>query len=243
MNRIFIIAGFAFAVALFSNCKGVRNITLSSEAIEDVSTFWKFKNNIDTPYITISEKAWYQDSIGITQICSIWLVETDTSKATTIKTTGYRFVDLKKKWAYEYANFTDTASVKSKYKYTDTTVFTGGWNFVNHKPISVDSFDFLPDTIINAIAFKQCKVNFKANQFGFEGIGLFRCDKKHTRFKLDTVISNKIGCPLVSLRMYPINNPHAIFKHEVKFISNNLPDSVLKVFTAWKRNETIYPVQ
>jgi hypothetical protein len=240
---MFIIAGFTFAVALFGNCKGSRYIALPGEAVERVSTFWKNNNNIDTPYITLSEKAWYQDSIGITQICRIWSVETDTSRSINIITIGYRFVDLKKKRAYEYASFSDTASVKRKYRYTDTTLFPGGWNFATRKPISVDSFHFLPDTIINAIAFKRCQVNFESDQYRFEGIGLFRCDKKNTHFKIDTAISNKIGCPLVSFRYYPINNPHAILDQQVKFISNHLPDSVLKVFAAWKRNENLYPVQ
>lgn len=243
MNRLIVIVGFTFAIVLFGNCKGSRSITLSSEAVDHVSTFWKIKNNIDAPYITLSEKAWYQGSIGITQICSIFSVETDTSKSINITTIGYRFVDLQKKWAYEYASFSDTASVKRKYRYTDTTKYSGGWNFANRTPLPLESFHFLPDTIINAVVYKRCKVSYFFNHNRFEGIGLLRCDKKNTNFQIDTAISNKIGCPLVSLRIYPANNPHARLDREVKFISDHLPDSVVKVFAAWKRNENIDPVQ
>ncbi|MDP1763387.1 MAG: hypothetical protein Q8L07_05805 [Sediminibacterium sp.] len=150
---------------------------------------------------------------------------------------------MKKKWAYEYASFSDTASVERKYRYTDTTKYSGGWNFANRTPLPVDSFDFLPDTTIDAVAYKRCKVSYIFNQTRFEGIGLLRCDKKNTHFQIDTAISNKIGCPLVSFRYYPINNPHSRLDSKVKFISNYLPDSVVRVFAAWKRNENIDPVK
>lgn len=240
---MFLIVGFFFAIALFGNCKGSRYISLSSEAVERVSTFWKTINNIDTPYITLSEKAWYQDSIGITQICRIWFVETDSGRSVNIIPIGYRFVDLKKKWVYEYVSFSDTATVERKYRYTDTTKYSGGWNFANRTPLPVDSFHFLLDTAIDAVAYKRCKVSYIFNQNRFEGIGLFRCDKKNTHFQIDTAISNKIGCPLVLFLRYPINNPHSKIGMEVKFISNHLPDSVVRVFAAWKRNENIDPVK
>ncbi len=243
MNKLFIIIGLTFAIAILGNRKGFYNTSVSGEAIERVGTFWKIENNIDTPYITIPEKAWYQDSIGITQICGIFTVETDTSRSVNITTIGYRFVDLRKMWAYEYASFTDTATVMRKYRCTDTTRYSGGWNFANRTSAAVDSFQFLPDTTINAVTYKRCKVSYLFNQTRFEGIGLLRCDKKNTHFQIDTAISNKIGYPLVSFLRYPINNPHSRIGMEVKFISNHLPDSVLRVFAAWKRNESIYPVQ
>lgn len=243
MNRLLVIAGFSFAVAIFGNCKAVRSTLSAGEAVERVGTFWKLQNNIDTPYIVISEKAWYQDSIGITQLCRIWFIEEDSSQTIEIRTTGYRFVDLKKKWVYEYAGFTDTASVKRKYRYTDTTYFSGGWNFANRTPSSVDSFSYLPDTTINAITYKRCKVSYLFNKARYRGICLLRCNKKNTYFQIDTAISNKVGCTLVSVSQYPVNYPHSRINSEVKFISDYLPDSVVKVFAAWKKNETIYPVQ
>ncbi len=244
MNKFLFIASLIFTVALFGNCKLIHNTIATGEIINHVSTFWKFEKNNDTPYIKLSEKAWYQDSVGITQICRIWFVQTaDSNESIDIQTIGYRFVDLKKKWAYEYTNFSDTASVTKKYRYTDTTIFSGGWNFAQRTPLSVDSFLVLPDTIINAVTYKQRRISYLFNKNKWEGICLFRCDLKNMHFQIDTAISNKIGCPLVSFRYYPIENPHARLDREVKFISNQFPGSVVRVFAAWKRNEIKYPVQ
>lgn len=243
MKKKQVCVGVIITFVLFSNCNTSRTLTDSSEAVESVSTFWKLKNNVDTPVWIIPEKAWYQDSIGITQICRIWNIQTDTSSITTVQTIGYRFVDLRKKWAYLYGSFSDTASIKRKYRYNDTTVFTGGWNFANRKPTSFDSSCQLPDTIVNSITYKRRKLYFKFNHASFESIGMFRCDNKSSHFAIDTAISNKIGCPLVFFRMNPINNPHARLDQETKLISNSFPDSVRKVFAAWKRNEQKHSVE
>lgn len=243
MNKIFLIVGLALAIALLGNRKGFENFPDSGEAIERVGIFWKIKDNIYIPYITIPEKAWYKDSIGITQVCGIFTEETDTSRITAIKTMGFRFVDLKRKWVYEYANFADTAAVKRKYRYTDTTLFPGGWNFANRTPLGANTLHYLSDTTIDGINFKRRKIDFSFNATQLEAIGLFRCDKKNTHFQIDTAISNKIGCPLVFCLRYPVNSPNGRFSSEIKYISDHLPDSVLKVFAAWKRNEILYPIQ
>ena len=65
------IVRYTFVLVIFSNCKITHRIVDSGEVVEDVNTFWKTVNSIDTPYINISQKAWYQDGIGITQICQI----------------------------------------------------------------------------------------------------------------------------------------------------------------------------
>jgi hypothetical protein len=244
MNHLFTIVGFAITTALVGSCNSSRHINFQGEAITNVATFWKVENNMDTPYFKLPEKAWYHDSLGITQICRIWFATAaDNSKSTYIETMGYRFVDLKKKWAYEYISLSDTASVRRKYRLTDTTLFSGGWNFTHRTSVPFDSFQYLPDTTIDAVIYKQCKVSFVFNKNRWEGIGLLLCDNKNTQFQLNTVISSKTGCRLVSFRQYPIENSHARFDMEVKFISNYLPDSVARVFAAWKRNEKIYPVQ
>lgn len=243
MNRMLVVVSVAFTVVLFGNCKGSRLVTDSGEAVEYISIFWKRTNNVDTPAWTFRQNAWYQDSVGITQICSVFNIETDTSRITTIETTGYRLVDLRRKWAYEYGSFSDTASIKSKYRYTDSTVLTGGWNFANRTPILFDSIHPLPDTIINSIVFKRRILYFEFNHARFESIGMFRCDNKSTHFVIDTAISNKTGCPLVFFRMNPLNQPHARLDQEINFISNSFPDSVRKVFAAWKKNEQTNSVE
>lgn len=243
MNRKQVISILIIAVSFFSNCNASRTLADSGEAVESVSTFWKQKNNVDSPLWIISEKAWYQDSVGITQVCGIFTSQIDTIVTTTIQTIGYRFVDLRKKCVYEYGSFSDTSSIKRKYRYSDTTVFAGGWNFATRTPTKFDSSYQLTDTIVNSITYKRRKLFFEFNHTRFESIGMFRCDNKITQFAIDTGISNKTGCPLVFFSMNPISKPNARLDQEVKYISNSFPDSVTKIFAAWKMNEKKFPVE
>ena len=243
MKNLSMFVFYILALAFFSNCKTAQRIATSGEAVEHVTTFWKRANNNDTPYISITQKAWFQDSIGITQICGINFVTINNVESVNISTIGYRFINLKKKWAYEYSSLSDTALIERKYRYVDTTHFMGGWNFVNRISHPVDSFRLLPDTTIGAITYKQANASFLLNKTRYKGICLFRCDIKETDFHINTVISNQMGCPLVFLRTYPEQNPHSRSDAEIKHISNHFPDSIVKVFAAWKRNQIRYPVE
>jgi len=126
MKNLSMFVYFILVLAIFCNCKGAHRIANTGEAVEHVTTFWKSANNIDTPYLSITQKAWYQDSIGITQICGINFVTINNVQSVNIATIGYRFKNLKKKWAYEYSSLSDTALIERKYRYADTTHFTGG---------------------------------------------------------------------------------------------------------------------
>lgn len=243
MNSLFMIVRYTFVLVIFSNCKITHRIVDSGEVVEDVNTFWKTVNSIDTPYINISQKAWYQDGIGITQICQINFVTNGSDQSINISTIGYRFLDLKKKWAYEYNSLSDTALMMRKYRFSDTTRFIGGWNFVNRISHPIDSFRILPDTTISKITYKQAKTSFLINKTKYEGICIFRCDIKKSNFQINKAISNQMGCQLAFFRKYPVENPQSKNDEEIKFISNHFPDSIVKVFTAWKKNELLYTVE
>jgi hypothetical protein len=244
MNKFFVVLVLAFTVALLGNRKRLNDTDTKGEAIIRVGTFWKMEKDMPVPGITISEKAWYKDSIGITEFCGIFTDITDSSQITTVKTIGYCFVDLKKKWVYEYGDFTDTSKIKRKYRYTDTTRFPGGWDFVSRTRFNSYMLRYMPDTTIQDILYKRRKFEVVFNNIPLEVIGSFRCDIKNTYFQMDTGISNKIGCPMVSYLRYPVNDDsNGRFSMEIKYISNHLPDSVLKVFAEWKRNEDVYPVR
>lgn len=243
MKNLSMFMCFILALAIFSNCKTAHRIATTGESVEHLTTFWKNANNIDTPYISITQKAWFQDSIGITQICGINFVTINNVQSVNISTIGYRFINLKKKWAYEYNSLSDTALIERKYRYVDTTHFMGGWNFVNRISHLVDSFRLLPDTTIGAITYKQANASFLLNKTRYKGICLFRCDIKKTDFHINTVISNQMGYPLVFLRTYPEQNPHARSDEEIKLVSNHFPDSIVKVFAAWKKNQIRFPVE
>lgn len=234
---------YIFILIIFSNCKITHRSVDSGEVVENVNTFWKTVNGVDIPYIKISQKAWYQDYFGITQICQINFVTNSSGQSINISTIGYRFLDLKKKLAYEYNCLSDTAIIKRKYRYSDTTHFLGGWNFVNRLSHQIDSFRLLSDTTINNINYKQAKANFLINKTRYESICLFRCDIKMSNFQINKVISNLIGCQLAFIRNYPVENPQSKNDEELKFISNHFPDSIVKVFVAWKKNELLYPIE
>ena len=242
MKSIYAITFYTLAIILFCNCKGIYSITNDGESIIQKSTFWKFSNNKDTPYIVLSEKAWYKDSLGITEICQIWSQLDDTVRTSGVRTIGYRFTDLRKKWAYHYESFTETAKITRKYHYSDTTVFSGGWNFDYPKSMTIENLQVLSDTIVSGIKYKQSKITISFNEAYFEGIGMFRFDKKNSVFTIDKELGKKVGGPLVYLGAYPIENHHAKLEREIKFLSNNMPDSVIKIFEAWKRNEKLFPV-
>ncbi len=244
MNRFLVFLNFAFIITIFGNCKTSRDSSNRGESIEYINTLGIFRKSNDSPPLIMNHKVWYQDSLGVTEICRINIVDTDdTTRSTFISTIGYRYVNLKRKWAYEYEIFADTASIKRKYRYNDTTEFIGGWNFERNIKLPADDFRLLSDTIINNLTYKRYKVrlNFKSREY--EGICWFRCDKKNTYFNLEKSLSDVTGCTNVFFRMYPVNNPTNVTSKELKFISNNLPDSVKRVFKAWKKNENIYPVQ
>jgi hypothetical protein len=223
-------------------CKSGKPAVYSGESVEQITSFWQAKNN-DTTQTSMLEHAWYRDSIGVTQVCGMFTEETDTSSIVTIRTIKYRLVDLRKMWAYEYLTFTDTAQITRKFKITESERYGGGWNFAFRTPHAVDSFRVLPDTTIDAIAYKRCNLSYIFNDARFDGSGLARCDKNGTAFEIDTAISTKIGCSLVFLRISPRFNPHSGIDRRIKFVSNNFPDSVARVFTAWKKNESLYPVR
>lgn len=179
---------------------------------------------MDTEYLVLREKSWYKDSIGITQICGIFTEETDTNRTAYVTTLKYRFVDLRNLWAYEYKSFNENAELIRKFRSSDTAHFSGGWNFTGCTSLSVDEYQYISDTIIDAVRRMRRKISYTFDELRFDGIGAFRCDKKETYFQMDTALSNRVGCPLVYLRYYSRGIPHSGIDEKVEVISNNLPD-------------------
>jgi len=224
----------------FCKCKTSKSIvSRHGESLELITTFDIFRTGRDSSALIMRQKVWCQDSIGVTEICAIRFERTDTTSVTSTPTLGYRYINLKEKLAYEYASFSDTATFKKKYRYSDTTTFVGGWNFNKSMNYPVDELQPLADTVINGIIYKRYKFKYREMQ---EGIYWVRCDKKDTFFQLVKSLADKVGCTPVFVGTFPTNTPKNIYSHELKFISNYLPDSVQKIFAAWKKNETKYPV-
>lgn len=240
--RYLVIISICLAVC-FINCNFYPISNANGESVEHISIFWKKENGVNKPYMKMTSKAWSQGNIGITEVCEFHIQQTDTSETTTVKTIGYRFIDLEKKWAYDYLTLKDTATIVRKYRYTDTTKFIGGWNFAQPSNIKVDSYEALLDTTVENKKYRRCLVTYKFGNVDYGGIGWMDCTENGTLFNIDQGISKVSGCPLVFLSMYPVEGQKSGLDSRIKFISNSLPDSVIRVFSGWKKNELSYPVQ
>jgi hypothetical protein len=119
MKKFLISLGLIYAIALLGNRIDLTYADASGEAIICTGTFASLKNNQLVSDISIPEKAWYKNGIGITEMAGIFINESSTGvKTTNITTVGYLFVDIQKRWVYEYANFSDTAKVLRKYYFS-----------------------------------------------------------------------------------------------------------------------------
>ena len=82
-----------------------------------------FKNEAKLDF-DMSEDLWYQDSVGITQVCIITDMQTESIDTTFVRTLKYKFIDMRKNWIYEYQNLSDTAAIAAKYSNNTTKA---GW--------------------------------------------------------------------------------------------------------------------
>ena len=68
MTRSILTILYAFVTTLFCSCKGVQAVSLSGEAIQRVTKFWKADSvKADTSFTVLLGNAWFKDGIGITQ--------------------------------------------------------------------------------------------------------------------------------------------------------------------------------
>lgn len=206
-------------------------------------TSYRIVNDSAVVQVAFTENVWYQDSIGITQLSAIRSIQYGSRDTIFPITVGYRFVDMRKKWAYEFRSLSDTAEIVQKWNKVDSITLTGGWNFFRKAFIQLDNLQTIGDTSINGIKFLRCRYVQSIDTRKVPGEALFRCDKKGTIFLLDVGVSNKVGCPLVKGTSFTPDGKMPTQSVEIQFLSNQFPDSVRRVFTAWKRNEMQHPVE
>jgi hypothetical protein len=204
---------------------------------------YQIVNNESSIQLSSSDNVWYQDSVGITELSIIQSVQTDSRDTIYPVTVGYRFVDMRKKWVYEYRTLSDTATIVQKFGKADSAKPPGGWSFYRTAAIKFDSLLVIGDTSINDITFRKHRYvqHFQGRRFLTEILS--RCDRKGTFFLLDVGVSNAIGCPMVKGTSLTPDGRLPTQSAEIEFISNTFPDSVRRVFAAWKRNVELYPVE
>lgn len=204
---------------------------------------YRVENNKSVEYHCLTDNIWYQDSVGITELNGVHSLEEGGKITWSTIPLGYRLFDMRKKWAYEYRNLSDTAEIVQKYANVDTLRMLGGWHFFTRSVIQFDSVELVGDTLIGGITYIKHRFiqTFKGRKI--PGETLSRCDNKNNIFHLDDGLCRATGCAVVKGialtpdRKFPINSV------EIEYISNTFPDSVRKVFDAWKRNVQKFPVE
>jgi len=206
-------------------------------------TSYRVVNNEAIVQVSVSDNVWYQDSVGITQLSGIGVGQSASRDSLYVIPLGYRFVDMRRKWVYEYRNLSDTAEIVQKYGNADRMSLTGGWGFNRKSVIKFDSLRAMGDTTINGIEYQKHRYIQDFQGTKLLGETLSRCDRKGTIFHLDVGLSKATGCPVVKGTSWTRDRRFISSSVEIEFVSNLFPDSVKHAFEAWKRNVELYPVQ
>jgi hypothetical protein len=242
MNLLYV---FLFPLLVLISCRTTLKPTSEKpeEYLRVQKISYRIVNNEATVQVSFSDNVWYHDSIGITQLSGIQSVQIGSKDTLFPITFGYRFVDMRNKWVYEYRNLSDTAAIVQKYGQADSVELAGGWNFFRKSGIQFDSLRVIGDTIINGMTYRKLRHVLNARGKNIPTEILSRCDRKGTIFHLDVGLSNAVGCPVVKGTSLTPDGRLPTQSVEIEFISNTFPDSIRRVFAAWKRNAELYPVQ
>ncbi len=222
------------------------NVDSSNETEEHLRvtrTSYRIVNKELIVQALFSDSIWYKDSVGITQLSELHPTISGSFDTLHSITVGYRFVDMRRNWVYEYRNLSDTAEIVKKFSKADSIGMTGGWNFFRTASIKFDSLRFVCDTTVNGIGYTKYLFvqNFQGKLFSSEALA--QCNRKGTIFLLDVGLSNEIGCPVVKGISYKRDYSFPVSSVEIEHISNVFPDSIRRIFSAWKKNVALHPVQ
>jgi hypothetical protein len=236
---------FFYPLFVLLSCGTSRTHTSDrpEEHLQIRRTSYSIANNEATEYLAMIDNVWYQDSVGITQLSGIKSMQVESKTILSSILLGYRFVDMRRKWVYEYKTLSDTATIIKKQGNADSVELAGGWNFFRKAAIQFDSLRVIGDTSIDGVQYQRHRY---AQHFAGKTLRseiLSRCDRKGTIFHLDVGVSNAIGCPMVKGTSLTPDGRLPTQSVEIEFISNIFPDSVRRVLAAWKRNVELYPVE
>lgn len=193
-----------------------------------------------------NNKLWYKDSFIISDNYTIYF-ESYNGGPEKWKTVvdRYTFIDTRTKEFYVYSSFSDTARFIKKYSQPDTGRVEEGWTyFQKNKLLSYDNKYVLPDTLINGNTYKRLMVfgyiqeDSTSPKVKVTQIIYARCNAPNPFLRVDMLLSQELGCPVV--RFDHIAENVLWTKTEIEYISDKLTPEELKVFDAWERNIKLY---
>lgn len=234
---------------IFLKCStnSVKKTPVKETAVINYITkhFRSDKSETFLPGFVMPEKIWYQDSFAIETVSGLFI--NSDSKGTTqeVKVRFYRFSDLRSWSAYEYDSFSDTSKLIRKYKYSDTSIhLNGGWGFnFKRKWVYNDKPEPMSDTIINKVYYKRLRLNRDTGERANIAICYFRCDRNDRVFIYDSLLTERMGCPLTRVDNYPVSGRGVAFSLETDYLTDTFSAPEQRVFNAWLKYAKENPVE
>lgn len=202
-------------------------------------------------------KLWIKDSLVIKEIIGI-NCKTELNGKTTCETytDKYLFIDLKHDVYYEYKNFSDTAKVLYAYDRNTKGRPSTVWDLKGESTsFKTNNLKQKSDTSIEGINFQRFTWSSMQKYYfdKFPNVkdstetmsyytGFIRSDYKNFLVCFEKKLSEKLGKPLVGYHVYtPYFKSNWLFLQEP--LTNKLTKEEMKVFEAWEKNETLFPVK
>jgi hypothetical protein len=215
---------------------------------------WKYYDTSKKQYLPTFNEAqvWYKDSIAIRPQYSIFdSTMNDIPVLRRVDTLNYYYINLKKRYCYEYDSFNTSSNFYKSYTLNDSMkketsfsyLFLGCDDSLQNIKMPDEDYEKIADTLIGNIKFWRLKC---VNQFNRNGkhpptvwIAYFRYDIPKSIMHLSRKFDDKIGWPMVMLEVYDVQFRTLI---ELRYVRSKLTKQELAIFNAWEKNAKEHPV-
>jgi hypothetical protein len=185
----------------------------------------------------MSMKIWYKDSIVVEQ-----LKELEVNKdGFGVESPGatYLFINLSKKMAYEYSDFSKTAKLLSSSSLNGNPQLMG-WDFYSARAQKVSGTpEVLKDTVIKSINYRQIKCHFLNNSPKEFAIALLRCDGQKALLSLEKDYCKQSRCTMIKSIFFESGNPNPTGVMELIELTKGLSKQELEIFDTWNKKALI----
>lgn len=235
------------SLVVFQSCSECHNLTGKGK-VEVIDLHFRQYVHEDTlflkPFWYLTERIWRKDSSIIEQVRYIKVDRTIKTSITTFPVLLYRYTDLRTDSRYEFWSFSDTATLKRKFKHEDSILATGGWGIYNMKDqLRNGTIKYLPDTSIGGQKYIHAHIQRTSDSIKYHIDAWLLPKKRETYFSLDTGIYHKTGRPMVGYHIYPEGKIGLNIMQGVIFIADTLTEFEERMFTKWEQYAKEHPVK